>query len=1123
MALTKNALSVLKKRYLQTNEDGTQETPEEMFHRVATTVANHVGTSHFQSFFDMMVSGDFLPSTPILLNAGRTDMKGNPIKGMMFACHVYPLRDTLFEEDEHGVPGEGILDILRMTGITHKYGGGTGFDFSELRPEGYTLNSTGGKSSGPISFLRIFNAMTQEIKQGGFRRGANMGVLRIDHPDIIDWIRAKQETDKVNGFNLSVAVTDEFMKTLSEDPDKCCKSKLRDGWGDGHPRILREKIRDSFGNVSGHDPHVWTTGELWSLLVESAHANGEPGVLFIDKINKDNPMPHIGDLCATNPCVTGDTWTMTSEGPRQVFDLLGNRCDLVVDSSVVQTNGFFKTGTKKVVCLTTHRGYSLTLTPDHLVNCVEKMSRSSVETVWKRAGDLVSGDKIKLQEHVGQWWVGHGCFDEGLLTGLAVGDGQIHEEGTILSSWGDAGITNQIVESFAVVEGESGLDDGTRKFGSVVKGRGEWRVKSKPLKRLMARLGIVAGNKTITDRVEECSSNFYRGFLNGLFSADGSVQGDQSKGVSLRLSQSNYELLQRAQRMLARLGVNSSIYKRRDAGDRLMPNGNGGNSYYHCMAQYELVVANASLFVFDERIGLASKDKAKKLKESLASYKRTPNRERWVDTVVSVEPAGVDDVFDVSVPGVNRFDANGLDVHNCGEQPLLPWEVCCLGSINLENFVDADGSFDYERSREVTHTAVRFLDGVIDVSPYSHPKIEEMAKGGRKIGLGVMGFANALMRMGIVYGEPESFVFASEVMENINFAAFYTSKKLAVEEATAGGGNSGAYLFFREGKDPVPVRNSCRTTIAPTGSISILANTSSGIEPVFALVMQRRQADSIMHEVNPVFEDWLDGLDPEERQKMLDAALDPASAKLDHKDVFPDCFITAQEIAPEDHVSMQAAFQEFTDNAISKTINLPSGASVDEVASILHLAYDTGCKGVTVYRDGSRGDQPLSVADSAPKEVEEVAPSEKSVPNELGAKIYRYLTYHGKVYVIIGYDDDGSIVNCFVVPSKPGPEVNATSQAIGRQVSLLRKYNVPVQEIAAELLGIVGEPVVSGPYNANSIADAVGKALMAHGDIKPSEILTGSTGGSCPDCGQALIWEELCKHCSNPSCGWSGC
>lgn len=767
LKLSPAAAATLKKRYLRKDEKGNIiETPEEMFRRVAKAVAE---AEEFrkeewaEKFYQLMVSFDFLPNSPTLMNAGT------PL-GQLSACFVIPVDDDM----------SSIFEAVKATALIHQSGGGTGFSFSRLRPKGDVVRSTGGIASGPVSFMRVFDTATDVIKQGGRRRGANMGILRVDHPDILEFTTCKEKEGAFANFNISVAITDRFIQALRED---------------GEYELINPR--------NGEIVRRLRAREVFNKIVEGAWRNGEPGVIFLDRINEFNPTPNLGKIESTNPC---------------------------------------------------------------------------------------------------------------------------------------------------------------------------------------------------------------------------------------------------------------------------------------------------------------------------------------------------------------------------GEQPLLPYESCNLGSINLSNMVTDDGRIDWEKLERTVKLAVRFLDNVITVNKFPLPQIKEATLQTRKIGLGVMGFADMLIKLGIPYDSEEAIEVAEKIME----AIAYWSKEASVELAK----ERGPFPAFRgsiypEGKLPLPdprissssfdwaglverikeqgIRNAATTTIAPTGSISIIAGCSSGIEPFFALAFTRKHVldEDTFPEINPLFEEVAKERGFYNLEIMRKVA--EKGRIQDIEEIPPDVrriFVTALDIAPEWHVRMQAAFQRWTDNSISKTINLPFEATLEDVEKAILLAYELGCKGVTLYRDRSREAQVLNVGVEEKKE--EVRAAQPGLPGVLSPRPRPLVTYGTtekiplgcgrNLYVTVNEDQIG-LCEVFLQVGKSGGCVASLSEAIGRLISLALRSGINPQAIIKQLKGIrCPAPTWHDGGPILSCADAIAKAMERHIKAQkgegqqvsgaPTTSKTSSTfdfglSPECPDCGSLLEFSEGCVICRN--CGYSQC
>ncbi|NLK19920.1 MAG: hypothetical protein GX310_09010, partial [Synergistaceae bacterium] len=806
----------------------------------------------------------------------------------LFACFVIDVPDSI----------DGIFDGVKDAAVISKYGGGVGGNFGRLRERGSAISGgIGGQASGPVSFMETWNTMGAVVVQGGRRRAALMGMLFDDHPDIYDFIDAKVEEGRLPYFNISVCVSDRLME-VSEGGE--------------------------FGLVSRSDGRVVKRvdgADLWNKLCESAWRRGDPGIFFIDRANDDNllKMDDTWRIESTNPCVTGDTWALTDEGPRQVRELVGKPGRLMVNGEGYETAGFFSTGVKPVFELKTREGHSLKLTGDHRVRRISKMTRYTEEFEWVEARSLRPGDMLALHDH-GSFlgWQGSFTKEEGYLAGLLMGDGVLKADKAVLSVWAGAAASGGETVMAKALSCAMELPHRSDFAGwSKVAGRDEYRLALASIRDLALSLGMAPGEKGITPVLEgTTSSAFYRGFLKGLFDSDGSVQGTTAKGVSVRLAQSNLDTLGAVQRMLARLGIQSTIYEnRRSASELPMPDGKGALAPYPCKDQHELVISKGNMARFAALVGFEDSLKKKALNDALGSYKRKFDRERFFARFQSLTPLGEEEVFDASVPGVNAFDANGFYVHNCGEQPLPNYTSCNLGSINAEAFVrsssDGKKEFDYEGFNDQVFRSMYYLDLVIDACSYPLDRIGERTKRIRPVGLGVMGLADSAIMLGMKYGSPRFGEFCKSLGDSMATAALcatvgmvsemgkdpFPEAGLVEELFSRFAGEQGHSLFpeawygslDREGfrsllekmraSSTIPytlanalegfasarglgsegdrlklagevllafargkIRNSRRLSVAPTGSISMLIDTSAGIEPNFAWSWTRRIA-----------------------------------------------------------------------------------------------------------------------------------------------------------------------------------------------------------------------------------------------------------------------------------------
>ncbi len=1182
--LTENARVVLKRRYLAKDREGkVVETPEALIKRVSKAVAKaerkYPQGKHrdwAREFYKLMADMKFLPNSPTLMNAGRE-------LGQLSACFVLPVEDSM----------EGIFDSIKSSALIHKSGGGTGFSFSRLRPKGAMVRSTGGVASGPISFMKVFNSATEAVKQGGVRRGANMGILRVDHPDILDFIKCKENDKEITNFNISVAITDKFMQALKKDMEY-------------------DLIDPHTGKPSGK---LWAR-EVFDLIVDMAWNNGEPGIVFIDRMNKDNPTPAAGAIESTNPCVTGDTLVATKEGLVRIDELYAKfrrgGFQIVTDNRVpmsqlmaVNGAGFvesapnmgitgtslnpvirvYNNGKKDIMHLITKSGYQIKATPDH---------RFLTTKGWRELKTLRPGDEILIQS-------GAGSFTEndkfsfkrvnkyvdkdygmrrsdlplkwsrelGQILGLLTRDGYIECEG----------INRHICFTFK--KGNMKALNYFKKIINKIFSEGNCELKQKNgiyhlsyynehMVNFFVQLGAVnsgAAYKEVPNSLFQAPYMAVQGFLQGLFITNWSCWSDfNSDSEEMILTSKSIKLLRQIQILLLNLGIKSIIMDQTQKPRAKKPG-------YDISKEGFCDVKGA---LYGLKISRISGGRFKQIlcnRKSGGFY-----RERFYDEVESVKYAGRDIVYDLTEPVTHSMICNGLVVHQCGEQPLLPFESCNLGSINLAKFVrkfNGENRIDYEDLRTTVHKAVRFLDDVIDMNRYPLKEIKEMTLANRKIGLGVMGFADMLIQLEIPYNSDEAVKLAEEVMGFIDKESKKASMELAEERGVFPNWEQST---FKDKK--MPIRNATTTTIAPTGTISIIAGASSGIEPVFALAFERHvMDDDRLVEVHPIFEQVLKehGLYSDElmEQVIHGGTLQGIQGLPEN---IKKVFVTSHDITPEWHIKIQGAFQKYTDNAVSKTVNFPNYATREDVRAVYLMAYELGCKGVTIYRDGSRQEQVLNKGSRGKEEPLNGectdCESVESILAEIKPRPRPSVTYGntekvkigcGNLYITVNSDENG-ICEVFTNLGRAGG-CPSQSEATSRLISMALRSGIDVKAIVEQLKGIRCHSTLRQMANNKEIKvlscpDAIGRAiersikknnennannhqenqayLKRYLDQNPKDNelaiskdavksnnpgnphgVNTLVGTACPECGQRLEHEGGCVVCR--ACGYSKC
>ncbi|MEM3786891.1 MAG: adenosylcobalamin-dependent ribonucleoside-diphosphate reductase, partial [Nitrososphaeria archaeon] len=795
----------------------------------------------------------------------------------------------------------------------------------------------------------------------------------------------KGEEGKLVNYNLSVLITPDFWKYYEE----------------GKPYPLRNP----------RDGKVWkevNPKSLFHQIAEMAWRTGDPGVIFLDHINRRNILKKaLGEIRTTNPCVSKETKVLTPEGWKTAYEIFneakrgGVANKMVIGSNevdafktkivtvaekdiVYQTahEGVLElikpkvvealiwcTGNRKGLKIETHEGYEITVTPEH---------RFLTPNGWKEAKNLQIGEQIALSRlhpnHVHQAYLGSKHLDPDIAfaIGWLIGDGEFNKH---YVAW-YLGPNDKIAEEK--------LRKGIEKLGgnphshTYTLSESEYKIQynnsTKVYNELIRLLGDTLekeGERTIPNIVWTLSLDALTSFLKGLFTADGYIDNDKA----IRLTSSSLKLLKEVQVILTTVGIYSRIYKRPYTRQFTYNAKDGSKRVYKTKEYYELVINGYSRKLFKELIGFENNEKLDKL--TLNNIKRDP----VFATIKMITDVEENEYYDLVVPEFNNYIANGIISHNCGEEPLYPYESCNLGSINVYAFVKEDSSFDWDGFRKTVATALRFLDNIIDVNKYPTKKIEEHTKRSRKVGLGFMGLGDALFALKIPYNSEEGFSFIRTLTENLTYYAMEASIERAKERGVFPLYYDSAYVdgempfegFYRreiwtldwnkiaEEIKVHGIRNAEVTTVAPTGSISMIFDVSSGIEPQFALVYEKRVTVGKFFYVDIEFERALKerGLYDE---KILKKVADNGGSLQGLEEIPEDMkkiFLVAYDIPWWDHIRAQSEAQTWICASISKTVNMPKWVTVEDVEKAYLFSYKIGLKSLTIYRDTSKSVQVL--------------------------------------------------------------------------------------------------------------------------------------------------------------------
>jgi len=966
---------VLLEKYAKGDERDLHDVRARVARALAQVEAPEQREAWAARFLDAL-QGGFVP-------AGRINSAaGTELTATLINCFVQPVGDSIAQAED-GVPG--IYTALTEAAETMRRGGGVGYDFSRIRPQGAWVGSTQSRASGPVSYMRVFDRSCETVESAGSRRGAQMAVLRCDHPDIEAFIHAKDQGDLAN-FNISVGVTDAFMQAVDDDATFDLVHRARPS-------------EDQIANgAKQRDDGLWIYRQpraraLWEQIMRCTYDHAEPGVLFLDRINQDNNLSYCETIAATNPCVTGDTRLASQHGLASILALEANGAalDCTVDRRALgdSTHGivtrpavpaFQSAARSKVFRVRTVEGYEITATPWHDFYT----TRGKI-----KLPELQPGDEILVQSGKGQFGA-QGSAELGLLIGLIAGGGHFTNRGkaqlaAVVNLWGeDRQLAQQLCETVnALIVGETRRSREYVCRPVSVPARQLVIIRSTLLARVLERYGLGPATKlAVPEVVWQGSEACVRGYLQGLFQTDGTVHvSGHSKSCSVRLSSVNRQRLQQVQVLLSNFGVFSTIHLRRRASLRRLPDGKGGLRHDACQAQHDLIIDGESRDAFMREIGFPLP--AKQERYVAWTGDRIQGREqRFTARVSAVEFAGVEPVYDTTQPDGNSVIFNGLVTGQCGEQPLPPYGCCCLGSINLTHFVRHpfadDASFDHDAFAALAKTAARMLDNVLDITVWPLPAQHAEANAKRRVGLGFTGLGDALAMLNLRYDTPAARDAAQRIAQTMRDAAYDASADLALERGAFPLFNADLYLSRGTFASRLPpalkdkvraqgLRNSHLLSIAPTGTISLAFadNASNGIEPPFSwsYTRKRRMPDGSAKAYAVEDHAW-----------RLYRHLKGADAPL------TDSFVTALEMSAESHAAMVAAVAPFVDTAISKTVNVPADYPFADFEGLYRFAWKAGLKGLATYRPNAVLGSVLSATPAAPEPLPNAATSETPQP-----------------------------------------------------------------------------------------------------------------------------------------------
>ncbi|MBI4079018.1 MAG: hypothetical protein HY429_01845 [Candidatus Levybacteria bacterium] len=1059
-------------RYSLKDKEGnpTEKTPNEMWLRVSHGIAKQEKPKNRKKwekrFYDVMADFKFVPGGRILSGAGT----GYQVT--YYNCFVIPS-----PKDSR----EGILESLKQLVEIQSRSGGVGLNLSSLRPRGARVRKVNGTSSGPVTWAGLFSYATHDVvQQGGTRRGATMLMLWDWHPDVEEFITVKQDLSKINGANLSVCISDAFMEAVKKDKDwDLVYPDLDDPRYDTHWNGEIDEWKKLGGRVKVHK--TVKARFLWDIICTAAWRSAEPGLHFLERSNKRSNTFWFEKLIATNPCVTGDTLVATANGWKRADEVtVGDRVGTVLGSGVVDEVEVYEK--RPVFRVKLSDGAELRVTAAHQFHAIKHANRAK-NSANKRFSELAlaeleSGDLVRIakapmpQNPVSDLPSGWSNKEYGFFLGMLLGDGCISPK-TLNRNVVKVAVNTNETEWNALVRTTLEKTGVVRLDASAGGYSANFTAQSAHGAALLVRQSLLTPaysfEKKIPLEYQNSNKEFLAGLLDGLFSTDGNID-LSSNHPFLRFKTTSKRLALDIRRILLCFGIHGRI-----ATIKKVANGNiNGRVIVSKHQQYEVIISGAGMKVFAEQIGLSHPDKQKRLQIAQQEFALTGNT--WLARIVSIESDGIETVYDLHEPASDTWITEGVVSRGCGEQPLGAWAVCNLGAMNLAAYVKSE-QFDFESFGRDVRTAIRFLDNVIDDTYYFFDENEKCAKDIRRTGLGIMGIADALIKMKLRYGSEESLPVVIKIFATLRDNAYEASSDLAKEKGSFPKFNKKKYLqgyhiqnlpkSIRTKITKQGIRNAVLLTIAPTGTTSLLSGVSSGIEPVyeFTFIRRDRTGEHILN--HPLLEAW----------------------KKDHlNEEKPDYFVSANDLTPLEHTTVQAIAQEYIDSSISKTVNAPNSHTVEDVKVLYMAAYDMGLKGITYMRDGSRAGVLTRVEEKKQEKTvqkplvfgEPVIPR----PTMVEGVTYQTETPVGTAFVTINHDEHKNPFELFITIGKSGSDVAAMAEALGKMISLNLRLSAAiaprekVREIIARLAGIGGARSIGfGKEKIRSLPDAVAKVL----------------------------------------------